>query len=342
MLQSAGAHVSSWAVLEALLEPNEERFRFLEPLGIAREVKVAASGLFGRFVARAYLERYMKLSVFAHIGQMPMVLDGHSAIEVRRRPGKRGDLPDWVACASSLTNLTIAEAKGCHERRGPGKTLERAWDQVGRVNVHGRGGRLAVKRVAVVTRWASKSGGPATPIIAVRDPEEEGDPLCAGHGPEACFGLTRIHVANILVPLGYRELAAGIRQLGGTRSRRALVRSDEAIASTRRLLDRIRPRKVRGGALPEEAVDLVGAFVTRAGPISSDEITSDTAQRLRALNLRPMYVGIEREVIDAVISASADGVRKILEKRTAPQHGIITVDPSGIWLAEMDDGIRVM
>ena len=32
-------------------------------LGQAREVKVALSGLFGRFVARAYLERYFSLSL---------------------------------------------------------------------------------------------------------------------------------------------------------------------------------------------------------------------------------------------------------------------------------------
>jgi len=34
-------------------------FIFRDPLGHAPEVKVALSGLLGRFVARAYLERYM-------------------------------------------------------------------------------------------------------------------------------------------------------------------------------------------------------------------------------------------------------------------------------------------
>jgi hypothetical protein len=39
-------------------------------------VKAALSGLFGRFVARAYLERYFNLSIFAHLGSKTIDLDG--------------------------------------------------------------------------------------------------------------------------------------------------------------------------------------------------------------------------------------------------------------------------
>jgi hypothetical protein len=57
VLQTPGAPLGSWNVLDALLEPTGagSPFVFREPLGQAREVKVALSGLFGRFVARAYL-----------------------------------------------------------------------------------------------------------------------------------------------------------------------------------------------------------------------------------------------------------------------------------------------
>ena len=55
VVQTPGAAFGSWAVLESLLQPGS-RFVFREPLGQAREVKVALSGLFGRFVARAYLQ----------------------------------------------------------------------------------------------------------------------------------------------------------------------------------------------------------------------------------------------------------------------------------------------
>lgn len=56
VLQTPGTSYGNWSLLDALLAntgPNSP-FVFKEPLGHAREVKVALSGLFGRFVARAY------------------------------------------------------------------------------------------------------------------------------------------------------------------------------------------------------------------------------------------------------------------------------------------------
>src|SRR5690606_8595979 len=66
VLQTPGAAYGAWFFLDPLLEPTGAGtpFIFREPVGQAREVKVALSGLFGRFVARAYLERYFNLSVF--------------------------------------------------------------------------------------------------------------------------------------------------------------------------------------------------------------------------------------------------------------------------------------
>lgn len=100
-------------------------FIFKEPLGQAREVKVALSGLFGRFVARAYLERYLHLSIFAHLGSRSLTLNGRRRVGIARRPGTRGDLPDWVADAAALCSLTVAEAKGCPDPGDPAKALIR-------------------------------------------------------------------------------------------------------------------------------------------------------------------------------------------------------------------------
>jgi len=57
VLQTPGAAYGAWSILDALLTPigAGTPFIFRELLGQAREVKVALSGLFGRFVARAYL-----------------------------------------------------------------------------------------------------------------------------------------------------------------------------------------------------------------------------------------------------------------------------------------------
>lgn len=59
ILQTPGAAIGNWKILDALLDPAATSFRFREPLGHAREVKTAVSGLFGRFVARAYATRYL-------------------------------------------------------------------------------------------------------------------------------------------------------------------------------------------------------------------------------------------------------------------------------------------
>ncbi len=69
VLQTPGAAFGAWSILTALLMPTGmgTPFIFREPLGQAREVKVALSGLFERFVARAYLKRYFNLSIFAHL-----------------------------------------------------------------------------------------------------------------------------------------------------------------------------------------------------------------------------------------------------------------------------------
>ena len=86
VLQTPGAAYGAWSILDALLSATGQGtpFIFKEPLGQAREVKVALSGLFGRFVARAYLERYLNLSIFAHLTSRSLLLDGRRRIDIVR------------------------------------------------------------------------------------------------------------------------------------------------------------------------------------------------------------------------------------------------------------------
>lgn len=86
-------------------------FVFKKLLGQAREVKGALSGLFGRFVARAYLERYFNLSIFAHLGSRTIDLDRRRRVKVTRL--SRGDLPDWIACGRPVLS------DGCRRERLP-------------------------------------------------------------------------------------------------------------------------------------------------------------------------------------------------------------------------------
>jgi hypothetical protein len=127
ILQTPGAALGTWALLDALLQPTGAGtpFLFREPLGQSREVKVALSGLFGRFVARAYLERYLGLSVFAHLSKRYLVLHRRKRLQIVRR--EKGDLPDWIAWRPNDPYPTFAEAKGCHDAGGPDQALGRAW-----------------------------------------------------------------------------------------------------------------------------------------------------------------------------------------------------------------------
>jgi hypothetical protein len=55
----------------------------------------------------------LNLSIFAHLGSRIIDLDRRRQVKVKRL--SRGDLPDWIVCASDLSSLTVAEAKGCHD-----------------------------------------------------------------------------------------------------------------------------------------------------------------------------------------------------------------------------------
>jgi hypothetical protein len=85
VLQTPGTAYGAWSILDTLLTPTGAGtpFIFKKPLGQAREVKVALSGLFGRFVARAYLERHFNLSIFAHLGSRTIDLDRRRKIKVK-------------------------------------------------------------------------------------------------------------------------------------------------------------------------------------------------------------------------------------------------------------------
>ncbi len=110
VLQTPGTAYGAWSILDALLTPTGTGtpFIFKEPLGQAREVKVALSGLFGRFVARAYLERYFKLSIFAHLGSRIIDL---IAAERSRSSAFPAATSRWIACASDLSSLQSPRRK---------------------------------------------------------------------------------------------------------------------------------------------------------------------------------------------------------------------------------------
>lgn len=331
VLQTPGAALGSWAVLDSLLHPTGPGtpFLFKQALGQAREVKVALSGLFGRFVARAYLERYLGLTVFNHVGRGALLLDGRRRVEVRRRAP--GDLPDWLVCAADLSNLTVAEAKGCHDAAGPGAALDRAWNQAHRIDVVAHGRRLTVKRVAIATRWGSAQGGAPDARLSVRDPVDEGDDVPADEYAAAYLGMLRRHVASLLDPLGHPTLARGLRELASasvsgarnaaaSRARRALANAEANSG-----LD------VVGQAADS---DLIGGVITRAGPLATTGLSPSDRLTLERLDLRPTFVGVERKVVKAVLEDDAEVARRLMPT-PRPARDRARSDAAGTWIVQL-------
>jgi len=286
---------ASWLTLSPLLTsgPAGTPFVFAEPLGHAREVKVALSGLFGRFVARAYLERYFGLSVFVHLGHSSINLAG-SAYQIQRISS--GDLPDWVACTAAGTDITVAEAKGCHNPTGPLKTLDRAWSQAQRVNVIANGAATPVKRIAIATRWGIVNTNLAVPHLFVRDPLDDGDPATPDQRNILFMGMLRLHLASLIRPLGYRELATTLTELATrgtqvTSATRQAAHAQLASAHTWRS-PRVPPRD-----------GMIGGIITTSGPIVGPNFTIEDQVQMLRLGMRPAFVGVDR----AVVAAALDG-----------------------------------
>jgi hypothetical protein len=336
VLQTPGAAFGSWSLLDALLEPTgaDTPFVFKEPLGHAREVKVALSGLFGRFVARAYLEKYLGLSVFAHMTVGSLVLDGGRRIRVVRRD--RGDLPDWLASTGKLAGLTVAEAKGCHDISGATKALGRAWLQANRIDVVSGARRITLKRIAVATRWGAAGGGAGVPIVAVRDPEDPGDATAQDEGA-ACVGVLRLHVANLIAPLGHIELAQALLDLASGDPRTS---EQQSMARARRAVDTAVVREISGSSKGDAVDGLIGGIVSRAGPLGSRVVAAADQEALARLALRPVFVGVERSVIRAAIEGHVDDVRQKMSGK--PQRGLVArTDGAGGWIVPVGADVKV-
>jgi hypothetical protein len=334
VLQTPGAGLGSWSVLNALLQPTGAGtpFVFREPLGQAREVKVALSGLFGRFVARAYLERYFGLSIFAHLARSTIHLNRRRRIRIEKRHGERGDLPDWISCSADMNALTVAEAKGCHDRLGPTQTLARAWRQAGRVNVYaGNHPVIPLKRIAIVTRWGAARGGAPEPMLAVHDPDDEGDETSPEDMDALFVGLLRLHLAGLLAPLGHPELAS---ELSGLASASFAFSETQASAQARRALEDVPVREIRPGA-SEDAIDgLVGGLVTRAGPARTASLSEADQEALARLDLRPTFVGIERDVLRLAISGDPAEIRKATAG-VSRMSAVARPDRAGGWIVPL-------
>jgi len=331
ILQTPGAALGNWQFLDALLDPASSSFSFLEPLGHAREVKTAVSGLFGRFVARAYATRYLGLTHFVHVRKPPMTLGGMLRGTLQRVPRQRGDMPDWVAWGPNV-GMAIVEAKGCHDRNGPEAALARAFAQAERAEIRIRGRRVPFKRYAIATRWGFTNPKMSAPMLWVKDPEEEGE-FHEGEAEALEIAMARWHAATLLGPLGHENLAKPLLALAQAPFRK---RVEGAQAAARDALSAIVPIQIeRDDAAPDDL--LIGGLVTRAGPLGSAGLDSDAGALLRRVGLRPAFVGIERTVLKRAVEGTAhlgtfiqEGAKSVSERRQGE-------DGAGSWVIRLEE-----
>ena len=298
ILQTQGPAYGPWEILDSLLEPGRP-FVFRGPLGHSREVKVALSGLFGRFVARAYLVRYFKFSIFSPVNTGKIWLDGRYKIKIKKRKGYDGDLPDWVVAKhdpkNGFSSLSIVEAKGTQALSGPAQPLKRAWDQAKGVDILRRGRRVAVKRMAIATSWGMSSNGINQSWIAVQDPIDQGDQLEPEEKDALYIGLFRLHAASMLVKLGHVELASSLIKLTKAKT----ISDLEVVAGqATSLLEAVED--------DQDFRNLIGGVVRHSGTVSINaNLAADTDSLMRILDKRTVVVGIHRNVIQALINGDS-------------------------------------
>jgi hypothetical protein len=160
--------------------------------------------------------------------------------------------------------------------------------QVHRVGAAARSRPVTVKRVAIATRWGSGRGGAADARLSVRDPVEEGEPITPDDKDSLFIGVLRLHVANLLEPLGYAEFPSRMRDLIT-----APFIANERAAQTRlrQLFDSMVVRDVGGSAAPILSDPLVGGVVTRAALLTAPSPPRSTRRRFPAWPFGPSSSG---------------------------------------------------
>jgi hypothetical protein len=218
LMQTCRTPVSLTEVIRALMAGKRGsplKWRGNGP-GVGWEMRSAWSGLFGRFFARAYLQK-QGFTWFLPLERSYNQLTPDLVV-TRAEYGK--EVADWV-CAKSEAGmqageLAVAEAKGRH-REGHvdiaklPRPLASALEQIDNTFVMTRrpGGDLhpcATKGYAILSRWSNESKG-ARALLRVVDPETPGWTPDRTERNDAISGIAQRHVSELLDGIGLEGLA---------------------------------------------------------------------------------------------------------------------------------------
>jgi hypothetical protein len=86
---------------------------------------------------------------------------------------------------------------------------------------------------------------------------------------------------------------------------------------------------------------LVGGIVTRAGPINDAIASTVDQEALARLNLRPVFVGIDRDLIRAAIDGEAETIRGRLAEMVSSDE-FARPDRAGGWIIPLGTERRMV
>jgi hypothetical protein len=86
---------------------------------------------------------------------------------------------------------------------------------------------------------------------------------------------------------------------------------------------------------------LVGGIVTRAGPVTGADVAPVDQESLARLHLRPVFVGIERDLIRAAIDAEPQAVRNRIADTVSPDE-FARPDRAGGWIIPLGEERRII
>jgi hypothetical protein len=168
--------------------------------------------------------------------------------------------------------------------------------------------------------------------MSVRDPVDEGLPISDEARDALYLGILRRHIASMIAPLGHRTLADSLLALASTTS---LGAEDDASDRARRALE-ASTRTPKISPFDDMQEPMVGGFITRAGPIPATELSTAEQGALARLALRPVFIGLERRVIESAINADVSVVRSILAAPRASSQARRS-DAAGTWVVPLDE-----